>query len=133
MPVKSLVTFPRSGIQHQIDKPLAIRGHAWAGDHQVSAMAVSIDFGATWSNCELQAPKKIVSPGRWTNFPQPGYYEVWARDAKPAHGSARMESERIPHGGRCTNSGLHCVGFGLESAVQKLWTTQQAKDEDGNW
>ena len=62
MPVKSLITFPQSGIQHRISEPLELRGHAWAGDHQVNAMAVSIDFGATWSNCDVQAPK-IVSPG----------------------------------------------------------------------
>ena len=82
MPVKSLITFPQSGIQHRISEPLELRGHAWAGDHQVNAMAVSIDFGATWSNCDLQAPKNRLAWQRWTTnirFPQPGYYEVWAR------------------------------------------------------
>lgn len=82
MPVKSLITFPQSGIQHRISEPLELRGHAWAGDHQVNAMAVSIDFGATWSNCDVQAPKNRLAWQRWTTnirFPQPGYYEVWAR------------------------------------------------------
>ena len=49
MPVKSLVTFPQSGIEHALDKPFSCRGHAWVGDLKVKEVFVSIDFGTTWN------------------------------------------------------------------------------------
>ncbi len=82
MPVKSLVTFPRSGIEHPLGERLALRGHAWAGDLAVSAMHVSVDFGATWQPAELDPPANRHAWQRWraeVEFPQVGYYEVWAR------------------------------------------------------
>lgn len=82
MPVKSLITFPRSGIRHKVTAPLQLRGHAWAGDHSVKSMAVSTDFGATWKNCQLQPPANRLAWQHWSaeiRFPQTGYYEVWAR------------------------------------------------------
>jgi hypothetical protein len=48
----------------------------------VSAVDLSIDFGTTWMKADLAEP---VNPYAWQNFsakldfPQPGYYEVWAR------------------------------------------------------
>jgi len=48
MPVKSLITYPKSGIEIPAAEPvLQVRGHAWAGDNQVTAVDLSIDFGAT--------------------------------------------------------------------------------------
>ena len=81
MPVKSLITYPKSGVL--LNKPaLALRGHAWAGDSAVAQVDVSIDFGQTWQPANLNAP---VNRQAWqqfsadVQFPQPGYYEVWAR------------------------------------------------------
>ena len=82
MPVKSLVTFPKSGIQHQLNEPLNLRGHAWAGDRTVSTMAISTDFGATWQNCELRPPANRLAWQQWSTevtFVQTGYFEIWAR------------------------------------------------------
>jgi DMSO/TMAO reductase YedYZ molybdopterin-dependent catalytic subunit len=82
MPVKSLVTFPRSGIEHPLDRRLALRGHAWAGDNAVASMHVSVDFGTTWQAADLRAPRNRHAWQRWhasVQFPQAGYYEVWAR------------------------------------------------------
>ncbi|MCK2182490.1 sulfite oxidase [Halomonas getboli] len=82
MPVKSLVTFPKSGITHPLGKPLTVRGHAWAGDLAVEAVHVSIDFGATWQPAELGAAPNRLAWQRWTSaldVPEPGYYEVWAK------------------------------------------------------
>ena len=82
MPVKSLVTFPRSGIEHPLSERLALRGHAWAGDLEVAAMQVSIDFGASWQTAELDAPANRLAWQHWraeVEFPETGYYEVWAR------------------------------------------------------
>jgi DMSO/TMAO reductase YedYZ molybdopterin-dependent catalytic subunit len=82
MPVKSLITFPKSGIETRANKPLQLRGHAWAGDSGVKEMYTSIDFGATWRSAKLKKPANRLAWQHWTalvEFPQAGYYEVWAR------------------------------------------------------
>lgn len=82
MPVRSLVTFPKSGITHQLGKPLAVRGHAWAGDLEVAEFYVSIDFGITWQKAELRAPVNRLAWQHWHSeltFPEKGYYEIWGR------------------------------------------------------
>ncbi|MGO4999585.1 sulfite oxidase [Oceanisphaera sp. W20_SRM_FM3] len=82
MPVRSLITFPKTGITHQLGEPLAVRGHAWAGDLEVSDFYVSIDFGTTWQKAELRAPANRLAWQHWHSeltFPKKGYYEVWAR------------------------------------------------------
>lgn len=82
MPVKSIVTFPKSGVSQEVGKPLACRGHAWAGDLSVAEVHVSIDFGATWKKAELSKPVNRLAWQHWNaevSFPQVGYYEIWAR------------------------------------------------------
>jgi DMSO/TMAO reductase YedYZ molybdopterin-dependent catalytic subunit len=82
MPVRSLITFPRSGETQPLREPLELRGQAWAGDLRVSGMHTSVDFGATWQKARLERPANRLAWQRWTQsirFPQPGYYEVWAR------------------------------------------------------
>jgi DMSO/TMAO reductase YedYZ molybdopterin-dependent catalytic subunit len=82
MPVKSIVTLPRSGIEHSFGEPLVVRGHAWAGDLAVKGVRVSLDFGQTWNSAELLAPANRLAWQRWSatlEFPARGYYEVWAR------------------------------------------------------
>lgn len=83
MPVKSLITYPTSGVKVAASEPvLKVRGHAWAGDNKVNAVDVSIDFGATWIKADLREPS---NPYAWQHFstevkfPMKGYYEVWAR------------------------------------------------------
>ena len=82
MPVKSLITYPKSGAMINEGQSLKVNGHAWAGDLEVKSMDVSIDFGATWTNCRLNPPKNRLAWQQWSatlNFPEKGYYEVWAR------------------------------------------------------
>ena len=82
MPVKSLITRPETGHVVSDGSSLQVAGHAWAGDRSVSAVDVSIDFGATWLAADLKAPPNDYSWQRWTadlTFPEKGYYEVWAR------------------------------------------------------
>jgi DMSO/TMAO reductase YedYZ molybdopterin-dependent catalytic subunit len=82
MPVKSLITFPQSGITHDLRERLIIRGHAWAGDNQITGVFVSIDFGATWLPTGLNGPANRLAWQDWegwVQFPEPGYYEIWAR------------------------------------------------------
>ena len=82
MPVKSLVTFPQSGISHDFRQRLTVRGHAWAGDNQISGVFISIDFGATWLPTALNpAANRLAWQNweTWVQLPEPGYYEIWAR------------------------------------------------------
>jgi sulfite oxidase len=82
MPVRSVITFPRSGIEHIDGKRLGVRGHAWAGDLEVASTEVSIDFGATWKLASLEAPANRLAWQHWSSeveFPGQGYYEIWAR------------------------------------------------------
>ncbi len=82
MPVKSLVTSPRSGIEHAIAEPLPIRGHAWAGDLAVERVQTSIDFGQTWIDANVTPPANRLAWQHWDatlRFPARGYFEVWAR------------------------------------------------------
>jgi DMSO/TMAO reductase YedYZ molybdopterin-dependent catalytic subunit len=91
MPVRSLITFPKSGIVHTSGSPLEVRGHAWAGDRSVRHVHTSIDFGATWRRARVQRPANRLAWQRWSQsieFPQPGYYEVWAR-AEDSAGEAQ--------------------------------------------
>ncbi|MEL7256837.1 MAG: sulfite oxidase [Pseudomonadota bacterium] len=81
MPVKSLITFPANGTDIS-GMETEVRGHAWAGDREVTKLEISMDFGATWMEAELDDP---VNKAAWQNwranvtFPQKGYYEIWAR------------------------------------------------------
>tara|TARA_R110002111_G_scaffold2982_2_gene19513 strand:- start:796 stop:2016 length:1221 start_codon:yes stop_codon:yes gene_type:complete len=82
MPVKSLITYPKSGAMIPMGKKLNIRGHAWAGELEVSKVSYSIDFGATWSECSLEKPANRLAWQHFKasiSFPKSGYYEVWAR------------------------------------------------------
>jgi DMSO/TMAO reductase YedYZ molybdopterin-dependent catalytic subunit len=80
MPVKSLITSPETNTA--TGSSVEVRGHAWSGDRTVDTVDISMDFGTTWQKAELDAP---VNDGAWQNwrinldFPQAGYYEVWAR------------------------------------------------------
>ncbi len=82
MPVKSLITYPKTGVILPLGKKLAFRGHAWAGDHQVVGVEFSIDFGMTWEPCSVEPPVNRLAWQRFrgeVNFPRKGYYELWAR------------------------------------------------------
>ena len=81
MPVKSLITFPKTGLQHNSHN-LNIRGHAWAGDKKVKEVRISIDYGATWIKANLSNPVNKYAWQNWglnLNFPSKGYFEIWSR------------------------------------------------------
>ncbi len=82
MPVKSLITYPKSGALIREGQSLTINGHAWAGELEVSKVDYSIDFGSTWNTCVLEQPINRLA---WQHFkaeiefPKKGYYEVWSK------------------------------------------------------
>ncbi|MEM8566906.1 MAG: sulfite oxidase [Bacteroidota bacterium] len=82
MPVKSIITYPRSGAIVDNTQSFEIRGHAWAGERGVQAVDISVDFGATWISCNLEKPVNRLAWQHWKialELPEKGYYEVWAR------------------------------------------------------
>ena len=82
MPVKSLITYPKSGAMIAKGKKLNIHGHAWAGELEVTKMEYSIDFGSTWQRCRVEKPVNRLAWQHFSatvDFPQEGYYEVWGR------------------------------------------------------
>ena len=82
MPVKSLITYPKSGALLTKGNKLTIRGHAWAGELTVKRVEYSIDFGSTWKTCRLERAANRLAWQHWDaeiDFPEKGYYEVWAR------------------------------------------------------
>ncbi|WP_422080351.1 sulfite oxidase [Ulvibacterium sp.] len=82
MPVKSLITYPKSGAMISEGKKLNIRGHAWAGELEVKKAEYSIDFGSTWKACDLEKPVNRLAWQHFSaniDFPKKGYYEIWAR------------------------------------------------------
>ncbi len=82
MPVKSLITYPKSGALIEEGRILEIRGHAWAGEYEVIGVDFSIDFGSSWQSCELEKPKNRLAWQHWkaaVKLPKKGYYEIWAR------------------------------------------------------
>ena len=108
MPVKSVITFPKSGaILEGNNHILDLRGHAWAGDFEVKLVEISIDFGATWQNCDLKKPKNRLAWQHWSakiNFPQKGYYEVWAKATDVNNFSQPMVIPAWNPGGYLNNS-----------------------------
>nr|WP_299174702.1 sulfite oxidase [uncultured Allomuricauda sp.] len=82
MPVKSLITYPKSGAVISEGKSLKIRGHAWAGELSVEKVEYSIDFGSSWEECSLDTPANRLAWQHFSadvRFPKKGYYEVWTR------------------------------------------------------
>ena len=82
MPVKSLITYPKTGAVIDAGKKVTLRGHAWAGDLEVKEVSLSLDYGVTWKKCNLEAPKNRLAWQHWSlalDFSQKGYFEVWVR------------------------------------------------------
>lgn len=82
MPVKSLITYPKSGALLTLGAAFKMRGHAWAGELEIKEMEYSIDYGSTWNKCVLEKPINRLAWQRFNasiSFPKKGYYEVWAK------------------------------------------------------
>lgn len=82
MPVKSLITHPRTGTETPAGQATEVRGHAWAGSGDIASVDVSIDFGQTWISANLEPAVNLYAWQRFradVTLPEAGYYEVWAR------------------------------------------------------
>ena len=80
MPVKSLITSPRSGTT--VGSNVEARGWAWTSAESVSRVDVTVDFGRTWQRADLKTARNRYGWQRWRarlQIRKAGYYEVWAR------------------------------------------------------
>jgi DMSO/TMAO reductase YedYZ molybdopterin-dependent catalytic subunit len=82
MPVKSVITYPKTGAVVKPGQTFEVRGHAWAGDLTVGKVEISLDFGQTWQEANLKDPLNRLA---WQDFrtevsiPEKGYYEIWVK------------------------------------------------------
>ncbi len=110
MPVKSLVTFPRTGAA--VGREVEIRGHAWSGDRVVEAVDLTFDFGASWVGADVDRP---ANAGAWQNWrcalslPEAGYYEVWSRARDEAGGMQPFATAWNPRG--YLNNAMHRIAL----------------------
>ena len=83
MPVRSIITNPADGAKFAAGLlEINLRGAAWAGDHTIRSVAVTIDHGATWQDVTLQPQRNPYDWFRWTHrlaLPSDGYFEIWSR------------------------------------------------------
>lgn len=82
MPVKSLITYPKTGATIKLGQQISIRGKAWTGSQRVESVEWSKDFGSTWSSASISAAANRFAWQTFTatiDFPKRGYYEIWAR------------------------------------------------------
>ncbi|WP_144186698.1 sulfite oxidase [Elioraea rosea] len=83
MPVRSVLTNVANGTRLPTGtRQLPVRGAAWAGEKTISAVHVSVDFGATWKRMTVTAPANKYAWQRWegtVELPSDGYFEVWYR------------------------------------------------------
>ncbi len=66
MPVKSMITLPKTGVSIAQATPIEIRGHAWIGSGNIERVDVTYDFGATWQTTKLENPKNKYAWQRWS-------------------------------------------------------------------
>ena len=93
MPVKSLITAPRSGLSVKAGEALTIAGHAWSGAGAIAGVALSTDFGVSWQSARLAAAENRFGWQRFEHtvtLPGPGYYEIWARATDEAGATQPM-------------------------------------------
>ena len=109
MPVKSLITNPATGSKAG-GRSLTVAGTSWAGDNFISRVDVSIDFGVSWMQADLNPPHNPYAWQRWSanlKFPKKGYYEIWARATDDAGRSQPFAIAWNPKG--YLNNSMHRI------------------------
>jgi DMSO/TMAO reductase YedYZ molybdopterin-dependent catalytic subunit len=82
MPIKSLITYPKSDSQISSKKKFICRGFAWTGQEKIIKVDISFDYGQTWIATTLEKAVNKFAWQRWSVnliLPTKGYYEIWAR------------------------------------------------------
>ncbi len=65
MPVKSIITYPKTGAVITFGQKLPIRGHAWTSANLIQSVEYSIDFGKNWKESGRARPTTKAVRSRW--------------------------------------------------------------------
>jgi DMSO/TMAO reductase YedYZ molybdopterin-dependent catalytic subunit len=89
MQVKSLVLRPQPGESIPLEQIYRIEGRAWAGEHAVAKVEISVDGGTTWL------------PATLANSPAPFVWTRWTMEWQPTRaGTARLMATATDVAGR---------------------------------
>jgi len=82
MPVKSLITSPKTGATIKVNQNMPVSGKAWTAAKGISKVDYSIDFGMSWKSCTIGSSSNQFAWQQFDteiSFDKAGYYEVWAK------------------------------------------------------
>ena len=82
MPVKSLITYPKTGATIKAKQKMSISGKAWTAAKKINKVEYSVDFGMNWKTCKLGGADNQYAWQQFDtdlSFDKAGYYEVWAK------------------------------------------------------
>ena len=124
MPVRSIVTSPANGTRLAAGtKEVKLRGAAWAGDLEVKAVHVSIDYGATWQAAYIAPPKNRYDWRRWSDLGRPAerrlLRDLGAGDRQRQQGPAAHRRQLEPAGLRRQSPAPHRGAGGLMLAGRR--------------
>jgi DMSO/TMAO reductase YedYZ molybdopterin-dependent catalytic subunit len=101
MKLKSEIVLPRVYETLPPDHVYTVSGAAWAGETEVTGVAVSTDSGRTWAEAEFLDPARRHAWRRWKfawrTPTEPGRYTLLAR-ATDANGSTQPDTHDPNHG-----------------------------------
>jgi DMSO/TMAO reductase YedYZ molybdopterin-dependent catalytic subunit len=97
MPVRSIFTFPADGtVLPAGTRRVPVRGHAWAGDNEVTSVEISVDRGAHWSRANLRPPANRYAWQRFgatVDLATAGRHEIWCKATDSAGNSQPILAE----------------------------------------
>jgi DMSO/TMAO reductase YedYZ molybdopterin-dependent catalytic subunit len=83
MPVRSILTYPANGaVLATGTRRVEVRGHAWAGDNEVTSVEISADRGARWFRAALKPPANRYAWQRFVaavDLATAGHHEIWCK------------------------------------------------------
>jgi DMSO/TMAO reductase YedYZ molybdopterin-dependent catalytic subunit len=119
MKLKSQIARPRVYETVAPNRLYTVYGAAWAGETEVTSIAVSTDGGRTWAEAEFLDPVERYAWRRWKydwlTPSKPGQYTLLAR-AKDANGNVQPDGHDPNHGTYVINHPLPIEVFVDEGA-----------------
>ncbi|MFL6303969.1 MAG: sulfite oxidase [Candidatus Sulfotelmatobacter sp.] len=112
MPVRSIITHPVDGARISDAATIEVRGAAWAGDHVVRRVEVSLG-GETWQAAELKPLRNRYDWQRWSAqvaLPASGAVAIRAR-ATDENGVTQPESPALWNPGGYGGNAIHRVAI----------------------
>jgi DMSO/TMAO reductase YedYZ molybdopterin-dependent catalytic subunit len=114
MPVRSIITHPADGARIA-GGSVAVRGAAWAGDHTVSHVEISLDRGATWQRADLRPPRNRYDWQRWSaHIALPAGAAIVMARATDDRGLTQPETPALWNPGGYGGNAIHTIALWTE-------------------